>query len=118
MRTKEQIAEYRKQYRLNNQETIKRHREKYKEREKENGRARQLRKRGITAEEFNSKLKLQDGKCAICDRPQDASIKFLSIDHDHKTNKLRGLLCSNCNRGIGCFKDDPQLLIAAAAYLK
>jgi hypothetical protein len=78
---------------------------------------------GITWDEFILKLKAQHYKCAIC----DASIKEINslsekietavIDHCHKTKKLRGLLCMNCNAGIGSLKDNPALLIRAAHYL-
>jgi hypothetical protein len=122
MKTKEQISERWKQYRLNNQEKIKAYRQKYKPRQKELSRilnrAKRLREHGICEEEFNLMLKQQEGKCAICDKPQDESIKFLSIDHDHKTNKNRGLLCSNCNRGIGLLQDDINILQSAIKYLK
>jgi formylmethanofuran dehydrogenase subunit E len=122
MKTKEQISEYRKQYRLNNQEKIKAYRQKNRPRQKELdrklNRAKRLRERGMSEEDFNSKLNQQEGKCAICDKPQDESIKFLSIDHDHKTNKNRGLLCSNCNRGIGLLQDDINILQSAIKYLK
>ncbi len=122
MKTKEQISEYYKQYRLNNQEKIKAYRQKYKPRQKELdrilNRAKRLKEHGISEEEFNSMLKQQEGKCAICDKPQDESIKFLSIDHDHKTNTNRGLLCSNCNRGIGLLQDDINILQRAIEYLQ
>lgn len=122
MKTKEQKYEYRKRYRLNNQEKIKAYRQKYKPRAKELSRilnrAKRLKEHGISEEDFNSKLNQQEGKCAICDKPQDESIKFLSIDHDHKTNKNRGLLCSNCNRGIGLLQDDINILERAIKYLK
>ena len=56
---------------------------------------------------------LSEGVCTICgnDGPN------LSIDHDHKANQVRGLLCMNCNIGIGQFKDDPELLEFARIYL-
>lgn len=53
----------------------------------------------------------QSRKCAIC----EGSIEV--VDHDHKTNEVRGLLCSRCNVGLGGFKDTPSLLLKAAGYL-
>lgn len=52
------------------------------------------------------------GKCGIC-----RNRRKLIVDHDHKTGKVRGLLCSACNSGIGCFKDNPKYLKKAIAYL-
>ena len=51
-------------------------------------------------------------ECTIC-----ASKTNLVVDHDHKTNKIRGMLCNRCNQGIGQFKDDPDLLEYARIYL-
>jgi protein-arginine kinase activator protein McsA len=56
--------------------------------------------------------KICDGKCNICGKTAK-----LAVDHDHKTNKFRGLLCDNCNMGLGQFKDDPMLLEFAQIYL-
>jgi len=84
------------------------------------------------ANRLNSKLKLyklskyqyeelllkQDFKCAICSRHQNETDKSLSIDHDHNTGKIRGLLCHNCNLAVGHLKDDPVLAIKASEYLK
>lgn len=53
--------------------------------------------------------------CAICQEP---SATKLFRDHDHKTGYIRGLLCSNCNAGLGMFKDNPRLLAAAIVYLQ
>ena len=50
--------------------------------------------------------------CTICGENDD-----LVVDHDHKTNKIRGMLCNHCNRGLGHFKDDPDLLEYARIYL-
>jgi hypothetical protein len=53
------------------------------------------------------------GKCAIC-----PSTEKLSIDHDHKTGKLRGVLCRKCNLALGLFGDSPELILRAAFYLR
>ena len=68
----------------------------------------------LTQHEYEEMLKAQDGKCAICQTP----VAHPDVDHDHKTDKVRGLLCMTCNRGLGQFKENRQLLIAAAEYLK
>jgi hypothetical protein len=72
----------------------------------------------ITAERFYEMLDEQDGKCLICGHKPEENEKRLCIDHDHKTNKVRGLLCDLCNRGLGMFRDNPDFLIAAARYLQ
>lgn len=69
-------------------------------------------------------LKDQNGVCKICNKPETTVDKRngktidLSIDHDHKTGVVRGLLCSKCNKGIGYFNDNPELIIVAANYIK
>lgn len=62
-------------------------------------------------------LEKQGGVCAIC-KKKCSSGKALAIDHNHKTNEFRGLLCGKCNRGLGFFGDSYILLITAAEYLK
>lgn len=71
------------------------------------------RKYGLTLEEFKNLLKKQENKCAICGRSGK-----LVVDHDHRTGKIRDLLCNNCNRGIGYLKDSSGVLLKAAQYLK
>jgi hypothetical protein len=87
-------------------------------------RARYARKRklrdvyGITLEDYEAALERQNGQCAICgtsDPGRDSL--FFPVDHDHATGDVRGLLCHACNLGVGNFADDPERLIAAAAYL-
>lgn len=80
------------------------------------------RKFGITGEDFARMLAAQGGVCAVCKKPEthtypSGKVKELAVDHCHDTNVVRGLLCFNCNQGIGRFKDDPALLRAAADYL-
>lgn len=71
---------------------------------------------GVSLPEYEDLLKQQDGKCAICGQVDQWF--GLAVDHCHGTKKVRGLLCSQCNRGIGMFRDSPDLLRKAAEYLQ
>ncbi len=77
---------------------------------------------GITVEQYESILVRQNGVCAICRLPErrrlHGKIVRLSVDHDHLTGQVRGLLCSLCNTGLGNMFDDPMRLRAAAAYVE
>jgi hypothetical protein len=73
-----------------------------------------MKKYGLTPEEYDEMAILQGHSCAIC---TDSSSK-LHVDHNHATGKIRGLLCNNCNRAIGLLKDDTQVLLNAAEYVK
>lgn len=58
----------------------------------------------------------QDGKCAIC--LTTLMDEFAgTVDHDHTSREIRGMLCQNCNKGLGCFRDSSRFMIAAALYL-
>lgn len=59
--------------------------------------------------------KASDDRCAICG--VEETKRYHALDHDHKTGRLRGILCHSCNVGLGHFKDDPALLAKAIAYL-
>lgn len=72
----------------------------------------------ITEEEYEQRGNNCDWKCEICGTSQLELKKPLVIDHDHVTNKVRGLLCSNCNHGLGHFKDKSEILKKAAAYVE
>lgn len=72
---------------------------------------------GLTEDQYDTMLIAQNNHCATCLEP-DRSNKRLAVDHCHKTGKIRGLLCANCNRGIGLFEDDPELMQKAIDYLK
>jgi hypothetical protein len=77
------------------------------------------RKFGITRAEYDQMLADQGGVCKLCDgkEPYPGS-RALCVDHDHETGKVRSLLCTHCNSGLGMFRDSPDLLRAAAAYIE
>ena len=72
----------------------------------------------ITIEEYNILLKKQKGKCAICKIDKDPIGRKFAVDHQHKSGKIRGLLCGNCNRGIGLLQDDPKIILQAFKYVE
>jgi hypothetical protein len=77
----------------------------------------------ISLEDYERLMVSQGGVCAICGNPesvvhQNGEVRSLSVDHNHKTEAIRGLLCGKCNRGLGYFQDDSKLLIKAIKYLK
>lgn len=72
---------------------------------------------GITPEQFDSMLTEQNGKCAICGTTEPGGKGRFHVDHSHADKQVRALLCHGCNTGIGSLGDDPDRLMAAAAYL-
>lgn len=82
------------------------------------------RKYGISVADYEALHAAQRGLCAICGQPEavawykSGEPKRLAVDHDHASGSVRGLLCSNCNQGLGRLGDDPARLRAAAAYLE
>lgn len=71
--------------------------------------------KNLTYEQYKQLCLEQNNLCLICKMPDDK--RSLSVDHNHRTNEIRGLLCHRCNSGLGFFKDNPETLKAAAAYL-
>lgn len=69
-------------------------------------------KYGLTMEAYEALVEAQQGLCAVCGTEDK-----LFVDHDHGTGDNRGLLCQNCNFGLGHFRDNPDLLMSAAVYL-
>lgn len=80
-------------------------------------RAKKLRTFGLTPESYQALLETQNGCCALCERHHTEFSRALAVDHCHATGKVRGLLCSGCNTGIGNLKDDVGILQSAVAYL-
>lgn len=75
-----------------------------------------IRNFGITLDEYNEMLAAQGNACAVC-KTTCKSGRQLAVDDCHETGRVRGLLCMNCNRGLGWLGEDADRLIAAAAYV-
>lgn len=71
----------------------------------------------IQPEEYHQKFINQNGVCDIC-KQKCSQKEMLSLDHDHDTGAIRGLLCSSCNMALGGFQDSPKMLNQAIQYLK
>lgn len=71
---------------------------------------------GITKEQYDQMLREQKGVCIICGNTNKSKIR-LAVDHDHKTGKVRGLLCSRCNVALGLVGDDIIVLQEMISYL-
>lgn len=71
---------------------------------------------GVTEEQVIEMLERQGYRCAICKKPGDE--KTLHVDHCHKSNLFRGMLCGNCNRGLGMFFDNTMFILSAWRYLR
>jgi len=103
--------EYRKNYREAKKFSIRQYRRKYQ----------LLAKYGLTLLDYYLMFEMQGQVCAICrtDVPvRGRAYDWFAVDHDHKTGKVRGLLCSQCNRGLGSFRDNQIFLATAVEYLQ
>jgi hypothetical protein len=86
-------------------------------------RVRSLRnKYGLTVDQYGEMCAQQNNLCAICSKPETTilrgAVRALCVDHDHATGKVRGLLCQDCNSGIGAFGENVETMLAAIAYVK
>ncbi len=86
------------------------------------GLTRLIKATGLSTDEiytwYNAQFAEQNGCCMICGLHESEFETRLHIDHNHETGKLRALLCTNCNIGIGNFQDDAELCLAAYSYLR
>ncbi len=86
---------------------------------KEKARDKHLQKTyGISLVQYTEILARQNGCCAICLRPASSFKRSLAVDHSHSTLELRGILCPFCNRGLRYYRDDPENMERAGAYLR
>lgn len=110
---------YQEQYRLKNPEKIKEIGRNYREKNREKIKNSQLEcSYKITLNAYNLMFDKQQGCCAICGKHQSKLKRTLDTDHNHTTNKVRGLLCSNCNFVLGHSNDSVDVLQKAINYLK
>lgn len=102
----------RKSYRKHREKVVARARE-YRARKRDFIRnSDMVRKYGVTLAEVEARRAELDSRCEICHHQCE-----LVVDHDHSTGRFRGLLCTSCNKGLGFFKDDVDLLVDASSYL-
>lgn len=84
---------------------------------RENSRKANLKKYGLTIDDFDRMLQEQNGKCAVCFGLPSGRHNQFHVDHDHKTGKVRGLLCHFCNAALGMVRDNSDTLAALIKYL-
>ena len=115
---KEVISIYNKEYVENNKEAVSTYKKECYKENKERATAQQRNRRyGLLPKDYNTMLEEQDNKCKIClGEFNDQTVT--NIDHCHTTNKVRGILCPHCNRGLGQFKEDIEVLTKAINYLQ
>lgn len=117
-RNKEASKERSRKYRLENKDKLKEYRLKNSERNKKYCINQALiRRYGITLKQYNELLSKQNHTCGICGANSSDFSKRLAVDHCHTTNKVRGLLCSNCNTLLGLSKENTTILLNAITYI-
>lgn len=124
MRNKELAYQRYRRYYLKNKEKIKLRRVDYhkkyraenKERVNESARHSWVRRTyGLTPAQYDSMVREQNGLCKICSNPPSMR---LCVDHNHKTGKIRGLLCHSCNNAMGLLKENQTILHSMIKYLE
>ena len=122
LNNRDRLKKWAKGYYSDNREVIK---EKYKISDKEKLREERLmREYGLCKNDYNNIFEKQDGLCAICgDKINSIFMEHnknncVHVDHDHKTKKIRGLLCHNCNIFLGNARDNIKILSSAIKYLE
>jgi hypothetical protein len=107
-----------KEYYLSNKKQVTETNKKWAQKNKDKIRDTKLKSKfGITLEKKNQLFNSQGKCCAICRATRNNKDRDWDVDHCHKTGVVRGILCSNCNRALGLFQDDPIVLLNAHQYL-
>lgn len=122
---KQCTSEKNRAYREKNPEKLKEYgqRRQQNPERKEYDRQRSYQRRyGLSREEYNGMREAQQYRCYLCGLHEEehkvSRWGNLCLDHDHRTGQVRRLLCATCNKGLGCFLDDPVLMERAAAYVR
>jgi hypothetical protein len=129
---KEYMREYAVNYRREHPEKVKETKRKYATKHPEEIRKYEqrgyrhwvLRYYGISQKEYDAMLEKQGGKCTCCGRPNSGRMKKngeydrMVIDHDHKTGKVRGLLCVQCNLALGVLDDSKERVELLLEYIQ
>jgi hypothetical protein len=117
----DEITQYKNRWYMKNRETVlKRVTKNYQDKSiSEKRRSGLKRNYNLTVEDYDNRLKAQDYGCAICKSKTSKSrtTKYLSVDHDHKTGRVRGLLCMKCNHALGNLDDNPETIREALRYI-
>jgi hypothetical protein len=72
----------------------------------------------ITIKDYDAMYNSQEGRCKICNKHQTELKQILNVDHCHKTNKVRGLLCQACNTSLGLMKENKENILNMVEYLR
>ncbi len=111
---KERINKNKIKYREKHKENIAKYQKEYRQNNKSKQRKYNLKKyHNMTVEQYEKMLDNQSGLCDIC-----KEVKQLVVDHNHKTGKVRSLLCRNCNTGLGSFYENISILTNAIKYIE
>jgi len=125
-KNREKLLAQGKAYYLKNREALRQYSRNYSASHKDNHRAYKVGYHyGLSEGDFQALLRAQDGLCAICKGELALERRGAHVDHEHEGKRrlrtsikqVRGLLCANCNYGLGNFKDNPEFLEAAIRYL-
>ena len=106
LKHKEERKKQRQEYRFKNKEKLRKEKKKY----------RLEKKYKLTVAQYEHMLITQNNKCSICNSDMDG-YRNCCVDHNHKTNKVRELLCHNCNKMLGFARDNAVTLLKAVNYL-
>ena len=116
---RERARAYSREYWANNRERLNQKKRDRRARSPDATHAEWIRQTyGVTEEWYQAQLALQGYACDICGKRIDPNSRRLSVDHDHATGKVRGLLCQRCNVLLGYAKDKTGWLLSAVAYLR